>query len=376
MSQVKELKKHMIAGPAIKEFQFFIQWHLTERCNLRCRHCYQGRRGDEEMTASEVKREIDGATRMFQAWEQEHGIRVSPSIHFTGGEPFLYEGLWDVMGYARAKGYGVALMTNGCLVTEEDANRVFDLGISDIQVSLEGPPNLHASIRGKGSFDAAAKGVGYLVAAGNKVSANVTLSRINVDKIEETTEIAREMGFHSIGFSRVVPCGRGKALIDQFLTPRELKAAYERIVSLNSASFKVLSGDPLAGTLSGINPPTGCSLTLSGCSAGFSGVTLTSDGSVMPCRRIGLVAGNLKTKSLRQIWASSKLLWQLRRRASYTGKCGRCSHWPSCRGCRAVAYAYSVVQGEPDLFMDDPQCWNLPSPTPSRIRDRVTMGGR
>jgi len=42
------------------------------------------------MTVNEVKREIDGATQMFQAWEQEHGIRVSPSVHFTGGEPFLY----------------------------------------------------------------------------------------------------------------------------------------------------------------------------------------------------------------------------------------------------------------------------------------------
>ena len=347
----------MIAGPAIKEFQFFIQWHLTERCNLRCRHCYQGRRRSEEMTADEVKSEIDGATRMFQAWEQEHGIRVSPSIHFTGGEPFLYEGLWDVVAYARAKGYGVAVMTNGCLITEVDANRAFDLGISDIQVSLEGPPNLHASIRGKGSFNAAAKGVEHLVAAGNEVNANVTLSRINVNKIEKTTEIAKKMGFNGIGFSRVVPCGRGKAFINHLLTPQELRSAYQEIASLGSPSFKVLSGDPLAGTLSENNPPSGCNLTLSGCSAGFSGVTITSDGSVMPCRRIGLVAGNLRKKSLRAIWASSRLLWQLRRRESYRGKCGQCELWPSCRGCRAVAYAYSSTQKKPDLFADDPQCW-------------------
>ncbi len=60
---------------------------------------------------------------MFQAWEQEHGIMVSPSIHFTGGEPFLYDRFWDVMAYARGKGYGVAVMTNGCLVTKEDAQK-------------------------------------------------------------------------------------------------------------------------------------------------------------------------------------------------------------------------------------------------------------
>ena len=216
---------------------------------------------------------------------------------------------------------------------------------------------LHASIRGKGSFHAAAKGVEHLVAAGNRVSANVTLSRLNVDKIEETVDVARAMGFNGIGFSRMVPCGRGKALLDQFLTPQELKSAYQKILSMNTPTFEVVSGDPLTGTLLGTIPSAGCHLTLSGCSAGFSGVTITSDGSVMPCRRIGLIAGSLKKKSLRAIWASSRLLWQLRRKESYPGKCGHCSLWPSCRGCRAVAYAYSVAQGKPDLFADDPQCW-------------------
>jgi radical SAM protein with 4Fe4S-binding SPASM domain len=357
MSQVKELKEHMIAGPAIKDFQFFIQWHLTERCNLRCRHCYQGVRRVQEMMWDEVKREIDGATEMFQAWESEHGISVSPSIHFTGGEPFLYEGLWDVVNHARTKGYGVAVMSNGCLITSDDAERASTLKISDIQISLEGPPDLHDSIRGRGSFAAAAKGVETLARFGNRVSANVTLSRLNVDQIEETIEVAKTMGFYGIGFSRIVPCGKGKALRDRLLTPQELKGAYQRILRLNIPSFEVVSGDPLAGTLLESKIPSGCNLTLSGCSAGFSGITITSDGSVMPCRRIGLVAGNLKRKSLREIWASSRLLWKLRRRESYGGKCGRCALWPSCRGCRAVAYAYSVNEGKPNLFANDPQCW-------------------
>ncbi len=361
MSQVKELKGHMIAGPAIKDFQFFIQWHLTERCNLRCRHCYQGTEKVREMTASEIKREIDGATRMFQAWEEEHGITVSPSIHFTGGEPLLYKRLWDVIGYARGRGFRVAVMTNGCLVTKEDAKRAVDLGIDDIQISLEGPPDLHDSIRGKKSFEATARGISKLVGAGNRVSANVTLSRINADQIEKTVDTAREMGCYAIGFSRIVPCGSAKALLDQFLTPQELKTAYRKINSLNCHSFQVLSGDPLSGMLSETEPPVECSLTLSGCSAGFSGVTITSDGSVMPCRRIGLSAGNVKKKSLRDIWASSRLLWSLRRRESYSGRCGRCSRWASCRGCRAVAYAYSSAQRHPDLFADDPQCWVISS---------------
>ncbi len=348
----------MIAGPAMKTFEFFIQWHLTERCNLRCRHCYQARGRVREMAPVDVKCEIDGAIQMFKAWEEEHGILVSPSIHFTGGEPFLFNGLWDVIAYSRRQGFRVAVMTNGSLINEEDSRKALDLGISDIQISLEGPTELHDSIRGRGSFAQAARGVERLVQVGNRVSANVTLSRLNANKLEETAEVARAMGFYGIGFSRVVPCGRGKSLLNSLLTPQETKDAYQKINLLNrSSSFEVFSGDPLAGTLLDAKPSSGCNLTLSGCSAGFSGVTITSDGSVMPCRRIGLVAGNLKKKPLRAIWASSRLLWKLRRRESYPGKCGQCSLWPSCRGCRAVAYAYSCSRGKPDLFADDPQCW-------------------
>jgi radical SAM protein with 4Fe4S-binding SPASM domain len=309
------------------------------------------------MSANDVVREIDGATETFRAWEEEHGILVSPSIHFTGGEPLLFEGLWDVIAHARRSGYVAAMMSNGSLMTPADAARSAALGISDIQISLEGLPELHEAIRGKGSFASMAKGVKALVEAGQRVSANVTLSRLNVGEVEETIRIAEEMGFSSIGFSRLVPCGRGKELLDDFLTPEELKAAYQKALSLHRSSFAVISGDPLPGALLQSRSPEGCDLTLSGCSAGFSGITITGDGTVMPCRRIGLPAGNLKRKSLRAIWATSRLLWRLRRRESSRGKCGRCPLWPSCRGCRAVAYAYSALHGHADLFADDPQCW-------------------
>jgi MoaA/NifB/PqqE/SkfB family radical SAM enzyme len=231
----------MIAGSAITSFDFFLQWHLTERCNLRCQHCYQGERPAEEMPPDAVRREIDGATEMLKAWESDYGISVSPSIHFTGGEPLLYEGLWAVIEHARKAEYAVALMSNGCLVTAEDADEAARLGVFDIQISLEGPEGLHDAIRGRGSFEKMAKGVELLVKAGNRVSANVTLSRRNAPLIEETVACSQELGFHGIGFSRVVPCGRGRGLFDDLLSPQELKAVYQRTNALSTPHYDVVS---------------------------------------------------------------------------------------------------------------------------------------
>ena len=333
---------------------FFIQWHLTNACNLNCLHCYGEGKASREMTANEVKRQIDDLALMFQAWEQEYEIRLSPSIQFTGGEPLLYNGLYNILSHAKEKGFELALMTNGSLITRDDSKRLKDIDLNDIQVSIEGPQSVHDSIRGKGSFRAMVRGVEYLIREGNKVSAMVTLSRLNFGMIEETVEIGKSMGLWGLGFARLVPCGQGQNLLGALLTPLEVKCAYEKIQSLRGPSFSVTTTDPLSGLLRDEGPGAGC---LGGCSAGFFGVTIGSDGAVMPCRRIGLVVGNIREKSLREIWSTSEILLQLRDRASYHGKCGRCELWPSCRGCRAVAYTYSMAQGKADLFGDDPQCW-------------------
>jgi AdoMet-dependent heme synthase len=358
---LKEVKNDKIAGPAIKSFDFFIQWHLTERCNLRCRHCYQEATPTEELNAEEVKHEIDGAAEMFEAWEKEQDVSVSPSIHFTGGEPLLHAGLWNILAYAAAKGFRTALLSNGTLINEENARKISELGVCDTQVSLEGPPEIHDSIRGTGSFAAAARGIEFLTKTGNMVSANVTLSRLNVDKIEETAGLASEMGCYGIGFSRLVPCGSAKEMFANLLTAAEIREAYARIIAMNTPDFEVSSSDPLAGILAGNAPSRACGLSMSGCSAAFFGVTIASDGAVMPCRRMNIKVGNLKDNSLRSIWATSPILWKLRKRENYRGACGSCSFWPVCRGCRAVAYACSQAQGKPDLFADDPQCWLAPS---------------
>ena len=187
-----------------------------------------------------------------------------------------------------------------------------------------------------------AGGLEHLIRAGNRVSANVTLSRLNASEVAETVGTDRniQLSRHRV-FAGSSPAGEVNPCRIVFLPPEEIKSAYRQIHSLNSTSFEVVSGDPFAGTLLDIKPRSNRGLTLSGCSTGFSGVTILFDGSVMACRRSRPHGRKPEEETLREIWASSKLLWQLRSRENYRGKCGSCSSWPSCRGCRAITYNLS-----------------------------------
>jgi len=127
---------------------------------------------------------------------------------------------------------------------------------------------------------------------------------------------------------------------------------------LKIQGLNIVTGDPVASQLGNpakedaVDPvPSG------GCAAGVSGLTILPDGTITPCRRMPVPIGNVKRDSLREVWATSETLKALRDKSMYQGKCGKCAKWSACRGCRAIALAYSRAHGEGSYLSEDPQCF-------------------
>jgi radical SAM protein with 4Fe4S-binding SPASM domain len=337
---------------------FFIQFHLTERCNLRCRHCYQTGGHTAELSLAEIIEVLDEVAEMLADWRAAYGLEFSPSFNVTGGEPFLREELFEIIAAMTARGFATYLLTNGTLIDKTRAQRLAGLGVKGVQVSLEGPAEIHDQIRGAGSFAASRQGIGQLLAAGLTVTLNATLSEMNAGYFREMVEYAGQLGVQRLGFSRLVPSGRGLGLLDRMLAPARLSEIYAEIFAMAPQGLEIVTGDPVASRLRGGD---GCedlgSVATGGCAAGLSGLTLLPDGTVTPCRRLAIPLGNVREDSLREIWANSEVLERLRDRRQYRGKCGSCPAWAHCRGCRAIAYAHSQSRGEADYLADDPQCF-------------------
>ncbi len=337
---------------------FFIQWHLTERCNLRCRHCYQQGAAGNELSLDEVRDAVEEAAEMIAAWTDAYGVRFSGSFNLTGGEPLLRDDLPDIGEEIVAHGFDLYLLTNGTLVTREKARMLSDIGVSGVQVSVEGPQPVHDRLRGDGAYGRAMKGVRHLLDAGHTVTLNATLSAVNSSALEELRQAARDAGVQRLGISRLVPQGRGAEMIHAMLSPDEARRLYEQLFSSGTAGPEIVTGDPVASQLSSpaveIAHPA---VPSGGCAAAVSGLTILADGSIIPCRRLPVPIGTIRRDSLREIWTTSEVLNRLRDRTAYSGRCGRCSRWPVCRGCRAIAYACSAHLGTADLCSDDPQCF-------------------
>lgn len=341
-------------------FGFFVQLHLTARCNLRCRHCYQeGAGAAAELTAPEIRELIAEVQEALAAWGEAYGVPCSPAVSLTGGEPVLREDLAEITSDFRAAGFAASVLTNGTLLSGEDARRLAGLGVSAVQVSLEGREQVHDGIRGAGSFAAALRGVDNLVAAGIPVTANMTLSRLNAGEVLPLAHLVASRGVRRLGFARIVPAGRGCELREAALSVAETQRLYQEIAGARVPGVEFVTGDPVASCL--LRPPEvdlALGVAVGGCAAGLAGITILEDGTLLPCRRLPVPIGNIRRDSLREVWAASPVLARLRDRASYQGRCGACARWAACRGCRAIAWAASLAEGAADLCADDPQCFH------------------
>ena len=309
------------------------------------------------MSLSEIKEVVNEVSETLKEWKEEYGIKFSPSFNITGGEPFLRHDIFEILKEIRSRGFDIYLLSNGILIDKERAKILSDLAVRGVQVSMEGPEEVHETIRGKSSFLSALKGVQHLLDEGVTVTLNVTLSDINADYFMEMVELSSSIGVQRLGFSRLVPSGRGKSLLPNMLKKEKVKELYEAIISLKIDGLDIVTGDPVLSQMLAINKKDAGSIPVGGCAAGLSGLTILQDGTITPCRRLDIPIGNIRKDSLREVWATSEVLLKLRDKKSYKGSCSSCSRWASCRGCRAIAYAYSCSKGEDDFLSEDPQCF-------------------
>jgi radical SAM protein with 4Fe4S-binding SPASM domain len=141
---------------------------------------------------------------------------------------------------------------------------------------------------------------------------------------------------------------------------------------LHPSAQKTRAGDPdLQPGLSGIRTYSGGA---GGCPAGTHYMGIRPNGDVTPCPYLPVFAGTLRSASLAELWTSSALFADIRRRTSLGGRCGECEMNGHCGGCRARAYGMTG-----DLMAEDPLCTHTPgkfagSPLLA-IRGRASVAG-
>lgn len=339
--------------PGHRSSSMVLQWHITERCNLRCTHCYQDQFCADELDFPQLCQIID-QLKYFLSQRQSDtpASEIRGLINVTGGEPFVRNDFFDLLEiFAENRDrFHFGILTNGTLIDEHVARRLRELKTAYVQVSLEGSPKTNDAIRGEGTFNRITAALEHLTAQGIRTMVSFTAHRGNFREFLDVARVAFELNVNRVWADRLIPYGAGMSLENPELTPPETREFFEIMAAAYRESqerfcrTEVFMGRALQFLAGGGHPYR--------CEAGNRLVALGANGDLYPCRRMPVRIGNLLEKPLIDLYRQSPFLQKLRRHEISSG-CASCTFKRTCRGgLKCLSYA---VWGNP--FVADPGCW-------------------
>jgi radical SAM protein len=346
---------------------FIVIWEVTRACGLACRHCRadaQPHRLPDELTTAE-------GLALLSHVREEFGEVL---LVFTGGDPLERADLHQLIAHAAGLGLRAAITPSATpLLTDGAIAALQASGIARMALSLDGADAAtHDAFRGvPGTFARTLAAFACARRLGLETQLNTTIARHNLDQVERIAALAEWLGVSLWSVFSLVATGR--AARAQVPTPGEQERVYRTLARLaldprTSFDIKTTAGQPYyrvlaqaraAAAAGGAPPPAIQGRAPRGVNDGNGFVFISHTGEICPSGFLPLVAGNVRTHRLADVYRSDELFVRLRQPDTFSGKCGRCEFNRVCGGSRSRAHALTG-----DAFASDPTCVYVPKAAP------------
>lgn len=198
---------------------------ITNRCNLRCKHCSVFKEENPDiMTFDDVKREL--------IYSYDLGSRF---VDFEGGEPTLWKDkekdINDLIDLAKEIGFF------SCTITTNAQKDFYNSKADSIWVSLDGKGLFHNMIRGNGAFERLDENI--TKAKHKNLSVNMVINTINYESIEQTLEYVRNNKFiKSISFNFHTPfAGTEYLMLDKNLRSKTI----DKLITYKKKGYPIMN---------------------------------------------------------------------------------------------------------------------------------------
>lgn len=335
---------------------FAFQWHITDECDQRCKHCYifaEGHPALVSMSWEEMQLVVAKCENFCKKFNR------LPYFYITGGDPILHHDFWKLLELLKSKNIPFTLMGNPFHLTDEVCQRLKNYGCEKYQMSIDGLEKTHDWFRKPGSFKITLEKVKCLKKAGITSVIMTTVSSVNIEEVTEIIDRVVAAGVDVYAFARYVPTSSKKST---GISPAEYKkflgivdAKYKSYEQKNCATY-FNRKDHLwtlyqyeTGNFK-IPEDAKNSMIYGGCNCGNCHITILPSGDVMACRRVAdSKVANIFENEIEDAWLNQMEVY---RDYDKFSKCGKCELKAWCRGCPAVA---NGTNG--DFYSADPQCW-------------------
>ncbi len=356
---------------------FLVIWELTQACDLACVHCRACALADRnpfELSTEEGFRLLE-TVRSFG----------DPLMVFTGGDPLKRDDVFPLLQKSVDLGLRTTITPSATpLLTAEAIDGFRRCGVARMAVSLDGPDAAsHDGFRRvEGSFARTLFALDYARETGLPTQINTTVTRHNVDRLDEIAALVRDCGARLWSVFFLVATGRASA--SQDLTADQYEQVFGFLYQLSkTAAFDIKTTEAQhyrryvaqqrkAEGSSGRNAAAAQEVIQrqAGINDGKGFVFISHTGEIYPSGFLPISAGNVRRDSLAEVYRHSPLFRRLRDADNLMGKCGECEYRNLCGGSRSRSFALTG-----NYLAEDPRCVYEPKGS-ARPRRPKTMPAR
>jgi radical SAM protein with 4Fe4S-binding SPASM domain len=306
------LKLHALASSAAVPLAVHLE--LTQRCNLRCCHCYVdcGDYADETPEVS-IERWVELVGELRDAG--------CMTVVLTGGEVGLRAGWLTVAKAVRDNGLMLAVLTNGTAMTTGELHELVRLRPVRVAVSLYGPTaEVHEAVtRTPGSFERTVATMTFLREQGIRVRASVVLMQENFSGYQSTRELAWSLDCEPVLDFTIAPRANGDTdVLTHRLTRVQLEELLRDVVAPLLESWEPERGDDVPARLRKVGS----------CGAGATGGFVAANGDLFPCVGFLPSFGNVGLRPFVDVWTSP---------AARAHRLAMARTLDACTGCQAMS---------------------------------------
>ncbi|WP_455646055.1 radical SAM/SPASM domain protein, ACGX system [Methanosphaera sp.] len=334
---------------------FAFQWHITDDCDQRCKHCYIFSEDNDKplitMDFEDIKRVFNNCLDMCDKLNRQ------PYFSITGGDPILHPDFWNILQLFKDNGVRFGLLGNPFHLNDAVCKKLRSYGCEFYQLSIDGLKETHDYFRKNGSFYTTLEKIECLRNAVIHTNIMTTVSKTNIDEIPYIIDKVVEYDADLFSFARYCPTSFEKSVQ---MTPEEyhdlLEVCWDRFEKYQDKHTNFNLKDHLwtlflyEKGLFEIPSNLDDDVIYDGCNCANSHMTILPNGDVYACRRMESKVGNVFESSLYDIFTGSNMNYY--RQYEKFEKCSKCELLRFCRGCPAVSYGCTH-----DSYSADPQCW-------------------
>lgn len=289
--------REILKGSDFEDYKspLFIAWQLNSACNLGCLHCCEeaGHGMPDEMTKEQA----------LDFCRQIADLDI-PYMAISGGEPLLCPHIFDVCQLIRDNNISLKIETNGEFIDKKTAKKLAELKMRSVQISLDGATSkTHERLRLRGDWGKSVAACKLLTEYGVNTEIVFVPTQFNIHEIGDIIELAYSLGAYGFYTGKTMRIGRAAQNWDIICPSEDEYARFFYVLQEKTEKYKgkmkiyYYPYDVIEELRYRLEKPS-------------ASLLVVPNGKVKLIGPLPFICGDLKKKSLMDIWEDYKEAWR------------------------------------------------------------------